>query len=154
MTDIPTILLTTTDTGSLAAALDFLQKGGIFMIPLAITSVVGTMAILYKALSLSGSRVIPGALARDVSQFQQRIVADKVEPVIAEFEKGRSTLARLAAIRFHRFRAQINQPIDCPQQRRAALPKGFKIVHLAQLIERQSRYFRLNFGDCLFQQLL
>jgi len=98
MTDIPTTILAATDMGSLGAAWDFLHKGGIFMIPLAITSIVGVMAILYKALSLSSSRVIPRALARDVTQFQQRIVADKVEPVLAEIENGRSTLARLSAI--------------------------------------------------------
>jgi biopolymer transport protein ExbB len=98
MTDIPTTFLAATETGSLATAWDFLQKGGIFMVPLAITSIAGMMAILYKALSLSSSRVIPADLARDVTQFQQRIAADKVEPVLAEFEKGRSTLARLSSI--------------------------------------------------------
>jgi biopolymer transport protein ExbB len=79
-------------------AWDFLVKGGPFMVPLAITSVIGLMAILYKALSLSGSRVVPPALAREVEEFQQRIVADKVDPIFREFEKGGSTLARIAAI--------------------------------------------------------
>ena len=68
------------------------------MIPLAITSIAGMMAILYKALSLSGGRVIPRALAGDVSQFQQLITSDKVEPVLEKFTKGESTLARLAAV--------------------------------------------------------
>lgn len=98
MTDILATIISTTTTGSFGAAWSFLEKGGIFMIPLAITSIAGVMAILYKALSLSSSRVIPKALARDVSQFQQRILTDKVEPVLAEFEKGNSSLARLAAI--------------------------------------------------------
>ena len=91
-------LLAATDTGGLSAAWDFLHRGGIFMIPLGLTSVAGMMAILYKALSLSSSRVIPRALAHEVAQFQQRIVADKVEPVLAEIEKGHSVLARLAAV--------------------------------------------------------
>ena len=90
--------LAATDTGGLSGALDFLHRGGIFMIPLGLTSVAGMMAILYKALSLSSSRVIPRALAHEVAQFQQRIVADKVEPVLAEIEKGQSVLARLAAV--------------------------------------------------------
>lgn len=77
---------------------EFLQKGGKFMVPLAITSVAGMMAILYKFLSLSGSRVVPKALARDVSQFQERISSDRVEPVLKEFEKGESTLARLSSV--------------------------------------------------------
>lgn len=79
-------------------AWDFLAKGGPFMIPLAITSVAGLMAILYKFLSLSGNRVVPPSLARDVEEFDQRIVADKVDPVLKEFEKGTSTLARISAI--------------------------------------------------------
>lgn len=77
---------------------EFLQKGGVFMIPLGITSVAGMMAILYKFLSLASRRVIPAALAREVDQFQQRIVADQVEPVLKEFQNGASTLARLAAV--------------------------------------------------------
>jgi hypothetical protein len=39
-------LLAATESSGLRAALDFLGKGGIFMIPLAITSIAGTMAIL------------------------------------------------------------------------------------------------------------
>ena len=77
---------------------DFLHKGGKFMIPLAITSVAGMMAILYKFLSLSGSRVIPKTLARDVIRFQEHVNFDKTEPVLKEIQKGESTLARLAAV--------------------------------------------------------
>jgi biopolymer transport protein ExbB len=79
-------------------AWDFLVKGGPFMVPLAITSVIGLMAILYKMLSLSSSRVVPTKLAREVEEFQQRIVADQVDPVLKEFNKGNSTLARISAI--------------------------------------------------------
>lgn len=68
------------------------------MIPLAFTSIVGMTAILYKFLSLSRSRVIPEGLARQVAGFQGLITADKVEPVLKEFENGESTLARLSAV--------------------------------------------------------
>lgn len=91
-------LLAALELGGLGNAWDFLHKGGIFMIPLGLTSVAGMMAILYKFLSLSSSRIIPKSLARDVSEFQQRIAADRVEPVLAKFEKGESTLARLSAV--------------------------------------------------------
>ncbi len=90
--------LAANDLGGLSSAWDFLHKGGIFMIPLGITSVAGMMAILYKFLSLSGSRVVPKTLARDVTQFQERIAADRVAPILKEFEKGESALARLAAV--------------------------------------------------------
>lgn len=77
---------------------DFLTKGGLFMIPLAFTSVVGLTAILYKALSLSRSRVIPDGLARQVAGFQELVAADRIEPVLKEFESGESTLARLGTV--------------------------------------------------------
>ncbi len=91
-------ILAATSANGFQTAWDFLVKGGPFMVPLALTSVVGLMAVLYKALSLSSSRVVPTALAREVEEFQQRIAADRVDPVLREFEKGGSTLARISAI--------------------------------------------------------
>ena len=49
-------------SGIVQAAWDFLHKGGIFMIPLGVTSVVGVAAIVYKFLSLSPARVMPAEL--------------------------------------------------------------------------------------------
>jgi biopolymer transport protein ExbB len=77
---------------------DFLTKGGLFMVPLALTSVIGMTAILYKFLSLSRNRVIPDALARKVADFQELAAADRIQPVLREFEAGESTLARLGAV--------------------------------------------------------
>lgn len=82
----------------LHATWEFLQKGGKFMIPLAIASLAGTMAILYKFLSLTGNRVVPKELSRDVAEFQERIHTDRTEKILTEFEKGESTLARLCAV--------------------------------------------------------
>lgn len=76
----------------------FLLKGGFFMIPLAVTSIIGMTAILYKFLSLSANRVIPDGLAKQVQQFEDLTTADQAAPVIKEFENGESTLARLAAV--------------------------------------------------------
>src|SRR5690606_19934481 len=77
---------------------NFLTKGGPFMIPLAITSVVGGMAILYKFLSLSRSRVVPDALAAQVASFENHVANNTFGPVLQEFQKGESTLARLCAV--------------------------------------------------------
>jgi biopolymer transport protein ExbB len=91
----------------LQTAWAFLKKGGLFMIPLGITSVAGMTAILYKFLSLSRDRVIPATLVRQVEDFQQLAAADKIEPVLKEFDKGESTLARLSAVAVkHRGRPQ------------------------------------------------
>ena len=91
-------ILTTTSAGSLQSVWAFLEKGGWFMIPLGIASFVGLAAILYKFLSLSRRRVIPDKLAGQVASFADLIVADRVEPVLKEFEKGGSSLARLASV--------------------------------------------------------
>lgn len=92
------LLSAVTASGGLQSVWEYLVKGGPFMVPLGLTSIAGTMAILYKFLSLSRNRVIPPALAHDVEQFHQRMIMDKADTVLTEFEKGESTLARIAAI--------------------------------------------------------
>ncbi len=77
---------------------DFFQKGGIFMIPLVITSIVGLMAVVFKFLSLGGERVIPAKLARDVANFEAHVANDTTAPIVREFQEGRSSLARLGAV--------------------------------------------------------
>jgi biopolymer transport protein ExbB len=95
---LPSLLPSITSSDSFQTAWNFLVKGGPFMVPLAMTSIAGLMAILYKFLSLSRNRVVPPSLAREVEEFQQRIIADKAEPVLKEFVKGSSTLARISAV--------------------------------------------------------
>lgn len=91
-------ILATSEPGGFSVAWEFLEKGGVFMIPLGITSVAGVMAILYKALSLSSRRVMPAPLVRELDQFQNRLVTDNVEPLLRKVNEGDSTLARLAAV--------------------------------------------------------
>lgn len=83
--------------GIVQAAWDFLHKGGIFMIPLGFTSVVGVAAILYKFLSLSPKRVIPSELEKQLSNFAELANSGREVPVVKEVEKSGSALARLAA---------------------------------------------------------
>lgn len=85
-------------SAALQTSWDFLQKGGLFMIPLGITAIAGMTAILYKFLALSRNRVVPPRLARQVANFQELASADRIEPVLMEFEAGQSALARLAAV--------------------------------------------------------
>jgi biopolymer transport protein ExbB len=77
---------------------DFLTRGGLFMIPLALTSIVGMTAILYKFLSLARSRVIPELLVRVIENFEEIDAGGKAGPVLQEIGWGRSTLARLAHV--------------------------------------------------------
>ena len=108
-------ILAISEPGGLAVAWDFLQKGGVFMIPLGITSVAGVMAILYKFLSLSNGRVVPAALARELDQFQRRVITDNGEPLLQKVNEGKSSLARLAAVVFkHRgkHRSEITHAVE------------------------------------------
>lgn len=98
MLDHPTLLAAVSAADAIKTSWDFLLQGGLFMIPLGITSIIGMTAILYKFLSLSRRRVIPDALARKVAGFSELAAADRIESVLEEFEKGDSTLARLAAV--------------------------------------------------------
>jgi biopolymer transport protein ExbB len=83
--------------GIVQAAWDFLHKGGIFMIPLGITSVVGAAAIVYKFLSLSPARVIPMELEKQLKKFPELAAGGAEAGLIKEAENGASALARLAA---------------------------------------------------------
>ena len=98
MTVTTSLLAEISATNALQTSRDFLLKGGLFMTPLALTSLIGMTAIIYKFLSLSRSRVIPQRLERQVVDFQQLAAADRIEPVLREFENGTSTLARLCAV--------------------------------------------------------
>lgn len=90
-------ITTPSESGGLLVAWEFLQKGGVFMIPLALTSVAGMMAILYKFLSLSRSRVMPISLVRELEQIQPKSITESLA-ISKQLDHGHSTLARLAAV--------------------------------------------------------
>lgn len=98
MSGIFSLLLAAPQSGGILNVWQYLEKGGIFMIPLGLTSVAGLMAILYKFLSLAPGRIIPPDLADDISRFEQRIVTDKAEPVIQKMNQGTSALARIGSV--------------------------------------------------------
>ncbi len=92
------LILAATPITGLESIRDFLTKGGVFMIPLALTSIAGTMAILYKFLSLSSHRVIPQPLVLDISQIPQHLLTQDANTLAKKLEKSDSTLARLASV--------------------------------------------------------
>jgi len=76
----------------------FFEEGGIFMIMLGVTSVVGLAAIMFKVLTLRKARVLPEDLAAEVEEFDQRVRDGNYEPVLKQFERGDSALARLCSV--------------------------------------------------------
>lgn len=77
---------------------DFLTRGGLFMIPLGVTALVGMTAILFKFLSLSRSRVIPDDLAFKLSRFEELDASGHTADFDAQLSNGDSSLARLAEV--------------------------------------------------------
>jgi biopolymer transport protein ExbB len=105
----------TTPAAALHATWAFLLQGGLFMIPLALCSIIGMMAILYKFLALASKRVIPESLAYEVAAFEHRLAEGKPDPMLRQFQEGKSTLARLCSIALkHRGKtvAEITQAVE------------------------------------------
>jgi biopolymer transport protein ExbB len=76
----------------------FVTEGGLFMIPLMITSFIGVSVVTYKALSLSRNRVIPTTLANKIRKLHADDPQISLDPLLTEFQRGQSTLARLGAV--------------------------------------------------------
>ena len=76
------------------ATLEFLKKGGVFMIPLILCSIAGVTAIGFKAMSLGLSRTVPDGLARGMANIN----SGDTDPVVRELKQGGSALARLGAV--------------------------------------------------------
>jgi len=76
------------------ATLEFLKKGGVFMVPLILCSIAGLTAIGFKAMSLGRARTVPDSLARGMAD----IASGDSDPVVRELNQGGSALARLGAV--------------------------------------------------------
>jgi len=92
------LLATPAPAAAFQATWSFLIKGGFFMIPLALCSVIGITVILYKFLSLTRNRVLPAGLTRDVEAFEHRRAENTTDTIVRQFQAGQSTLARLCAV--------------------------------------------------------
>jgi len=134
MLDFSHLILAQNSPGALQAAWSFLQKGGPFMIPLGITSVVGMMAIIYKFFALSQQRVIPAELAREVAEFDKYIATDRVEPILEKIQLGDSTLARLANVVLKnrgKPQQEISQAVEAySREEAAALHSGIGVLDI------------------------
>ncbi len=83
---------------ALQIAWKYFQDGGHFMYPLLLCLIAGFTIIVFKLLSLRRGLIIPAELVERVDRFEESEKAGIVEPLLAEFERGKSALARLAAV--------------------------------------------------------
>lgn len=99
MTHLPTLAQSPVSTQSaLQTVWEYFHAGGMFMYPLLLCLVVGFTIIVFKFLSLRRAIIIPPALAAQVDRFEECVEAGTVEPLLEEFERGKTALARLAAV--------------------------------------------------------
>jgi len=113
------------DHPTFAPVVKFFADGGFFMILLAVCSVVAVAVMLFKLLSLRRGAVVPETLARAVDAFGEQAAPAAGDPILREFEEGRSTLARLCAVA-HRHRGK--SPAELTEAVQAAARQ--EIVHL------------------------
>jgi biopolymer transport protein ExbB len=76
----------------------FFKDGGVFMVLLALSSVVTVTAIIFKILSLRRVNIIPPDLERQVDDFPALARQGSVDGALKEFETGKSILARLCSV--------------------------------------------------------
>jgi len=128
----PATTTTAANADALQSSLEFLTRGGLFMIPLALTSIVGVTAIVYKFLSLARSRVIPDPLARTIESFDNLEEGVQTESLMRELARGRSTLARLASVALrHRGRPQADIVLSieaAARQETSRLHAGISVI--------------------------
>jgi biopolymer transport protein ExbB len=77
---------------------EYFHAGGYFMYPLLLCLVVGITVIVFKLLSLRRAYILPPELAIQVDRFEDRVEAGTIEALLAEFEQGKTALARLASV--------------------------------------------------------
>jgi biopolymer transport protein ExbB len=98
-----TLLLTLAQTSAptqnaLQTVWEYFVAGGYFMYPLLLCLLVGFTIIVFKVLSLRRVIIIPPVLADQVNRFEQSVDNGTMEPLLKEFEQGKTALARLAAV--------------------------------------------------------
>ena len=99
MTHLLTLAQTSVSTQSaLQTVWEYFHAGGYFMYPLLLCLLVGFTIIVFKFLSLRRAIIIPPLLADQVDRFEECVEAGTVEPLLEEFERGKTALARLAAV--------------------------------------------------------
>ena len=90
--------LAATALSGLSTVWEFLSRGGIFMIPLLMTSIAGLMAIIFKLISFRAGRIAPESLSRAIHNYRPPATGSQDRELFAEISRGESTLARISAV--------------------------------------------------------
>ncbi|HBE96719.1 MAG TPA: hypothetical protein DDW68_06065 [Verrucomicrobiales bacterium] len=76
----------------------FFSEGGIFMLFLALCSLVAITVIIMKFLSLKKEQILPPHLEREIENFEENLEKGTLTKLQTEFERGENALARLCTV--------------------------------------------------------
>jgi biopolymer transport protein ExbB len=88
----------TAPSSAIEVAIDYFAAGGYFMYPLLVALLVGLTVIAFKFLTLRRSYIIPRDLVAQVDGFEARVKAGTLQPLLDEFTRGKTALARLSSV--------------------------------------------------------
>lgn len=95
------LLMDNADPAAWEVIWDFFTKGGLFIIPILLCSVIAVAVTVFKASTLGKSLIMPERLVRDVSQIEQHLLQGDLAHLETEFSEGRTALARLCDVALH-----------------------------------------------------
>ncbi len=99
--------------GMLEEGLRFFSDGGVFMALLILTSLIAVTVMVFKTLTLTRAKVVPGDLQRMVEKLGRRSVGnDAWRAISVAGREGRSTLARLCAVALGHRQEGIDDPTE------------------------------------------
>lgn len=91
-------LIAAEEVYGIAKIAEFYDKGGIIMYVLTFCSLLTLAVIIYKALDLNKSRVLPDGLKDSINDFADDEGTPSIEKVYSESNAGSSVLARLVQV--------------------------------------------------------
>ena len=89
------------DTAAWEVVWDFFRRGGWFMAPILLCSIIAVTIIIYKLSTLGRGLVIPDRLASEVEQIEEHLEKGTLNDLRNEFVAGETALARLCAVALH-----------------------------------------------------
>ena len=99
--------------GMAEEAWNFFSEGGVFMALLILTSVIAVTVMVFKAMTLTRSRVVPRDLERKVEGLGRRTVGGNDWSAISLAGRaGKSTLGRLCAVALGQRQEGIDDPTE------------------------------------------
>jgi biopolymer transport protein ExbB len=109
-----TVLLLAEATNPLQSVLDFLLRGGIFMWPLLICSIVALTVIILRTMALRRRNVLPLVIESEIERLAPGGNPERLSRIVRE---DNSSLARIARVALQHLRAPRSENIEAVETR-------------------------------------